>query len=135
MQHDFDLLTGRLAIDDPAMGLATYTLSFKPGKHRLESSALRLVDGKAKHDQRTLVRLDFPCVFALDRRHVDEFKEWYHRIGNECSYNMLTISERLAEFESAVGCKLGFVGNTKLPVMIAKGSTSLIRMRFRNRLE
>jgi hypothetical protein len=103
----FDLKTGVLAIGDPTMGLAQYSLTLKAGAYRLGPKAFRRPVGKAD-SAKPLIDLDSPCVFALDAAHVPEFKAWYHRVGNECSYMVLTLEQRLPEFEAIIGSRVGF---------------------------
>jgi hypothetical protein len=106
LDHVFDLESGTLAIGDPAMGLARYPLRLAPGAYRLGSQAFQLNAGD--NEPAPLISLDSPCVYALDAAHLAKFKEWYHRVGNECNYMALTLAERLPEFESAVGARVGF---------------------------
>lgn len=107
MGQVFDLKTGTLAVGDPTMGLAHYSLALPAGAYRLGSRAFRGVAGPANSAQPT-IDLDSPCVFALDAAHVDEFDSWYHRVGNECSYMVHALAKRLPEFEAAAGVRVGF---------------------------
>lgn len=107
MGHVFDLKTGSLAVGDPTMGLARYSLALPAGAYRLGSQAFRRAAGQAISTQ-PLINLDSPCVFALDAAHIAEFESWYHRTGNECSYMALTLAKRLPEFETAVSARVGF---------------------------
>jgi hypothetical protein len=108
MSRVFDLQSGRLAVGDPTMGLARYSLSVSPGPYQLGNRAFRRVEDVRAIATEALINLDSPCVFALDDSHVASFEEWYHRVGNECAYLVLTIAERLSEFESVVGSRVGF---------------------------
>jgi hypothetical protein len=103
----FDLKTGTLAVGDPTMGLAHYSLALPAGAYRLGSRAFRRAPGQTDSAQPP-IDLDSPYVFALDAAHVAEFESWYHRVGNECAYMALTLAERLPEFETAVGARIGF---------------------------
>lgn len=107
MGHVFDLTTATLAVGDPTMGLARYPLALPAGAYRLGPRAFRRAAGQANSSQ-PLINLDSPCVFALDAAHVAEFESWYHRVGNECAYMAFTLAERLREFETVVGSRVGF---------------------------
>jgi hypothetical protein len=109
VSNAFDLKTGSLAVGDPTMGFARYTLPLAPGAYRLGPQAFRYVAANSAVELgQPIISLDNPCVFAPDASHVVEFEAWYHRIGNECAYMALTLAERLTEFEAAVGARVGF---------------------------
>lgn len=107
MGQVFDLKTTTLAVGDPTMSLALYQLSLPVGAYRLGSQAFRRATAEESSDQPTF-GLDSPYAFAMDAAHIAAFDVWYHRLGKECSYTILTLVERLSEFESAVGSRIGF---------------------------
>jgi hypothetical protein len=106
--HVFELKTGRVAIGDPAMGLARYSLNRPPGLYRLSGWAFLMVDDLSTVPADAIIDLNAPYVFVLDEGRLAEFERWYHQVGNECSYMVLAIVQRLPEFETAAGTRVGF---------------------------
>ena len=106
MEQVFDLKTGNIAIGDPTMGLVQYPLKRPAGAYSLEKGALS--DESSDSDDAPCISLDSPGIFVMDSSVAEAFTEWYHRVGNECSYMMLTIIERLPELQSAIGARVAF---------------------------
>src|SRR5262245_61223805 len=88
----FELQSGQIAIGDPVMGMVHYDLSgFSPGLYSLRIGCL--VKPKVG-SQATKMILDSVYLYVLDASHEEDFTKAFHRLGNECAYNMAEIQKR-----------------------------------------
>lgn len=112
---EFTLETGSVAIGDPVMGLARYSVSLSPGRYALEMGALKQIDGTESEENRLpLIDLDGPCIYILDASKIEQFETAFHEVGKECSYMMMEMQNRHKEIEQKTGAQIGFYWEEKL---------------------
>ena len=115
----FTVTSGRIAIGDPTMGLVEIEVGGS-GQYRLQCGALTPPQsGAAK------ISLDSPAIFVVDATHREELEEWYHRVGNETSYDLMSIQERLAEAQKELGVEIGFYWENELAPNAEEGAYGL----------
>ena len=64
----------------------------------MEKGALLSIDER-NIDKTQVINLDGPYIFVLDATYVEQFENWFHEVGSECSYLIPEIVERLEEVE------------------------------------
>jgi|688.fasta_scaffold159125_3 hypothetical protein len=129
----FTLETGSIAIGDPVMGLARYSVSLPPGRYELEAGALVQVNGiDVEKDNAPSINLDGPYIYVLDAAKVQQFEIAFHEIGNECSYMMLEMQNRHHELEKRTGTLIGFYWEEELAGASREGKYVLDINRVRN---
>lgn len=91
-----------VSIGDPTMGLVNVTLP--------ENGTFKLLPGCLieSTDEDEVIDLDSPGLFVVDSKDREEFENWYHEIGNETSYVIPVITQRLNEIEERIGGKVAF---------------------------
>ncbi len=119
MGSAFDTRSGEVAVGDPVMGLVRFRLA-GPGAYALGPGALRPVAEDAEG-----MSLDGPYVFAVDAVHAEELTRWFHRVGREHNYDVLLVTERLSELETAIGCRVGFYWEQELAGATREGRYTL----------
>lgn len=119
----FSVTSGKAAIGDPTMGLATIETGV--GTFKLIEGALR-----SANPGEPIVDLDFPALFAVDAEFTDQFEAWYHRIGNETNYTLPLMIDRLDEANKEIGTSVAFYWEEEISGSPREGSYTIERSKI-----
>ena len=122
MGTTFEIRSGVLAIGDPTMGMARYSVSLSPGLYRLMPKCLQPAPASVPTEPHRLINLDSPCIFAMEYSYLDDFEAWYHHVGAGCSYMLMTIIDQLQDFESSIGSRVAQYWEADLAVGNREGT-------------
>ncbi|MDX1632364.1 MAG: hypothetical protein R3234_10910 [Thermoanaerobaculia bacterium] len=116
----FEIKSGSLAVGDPTVGLVELDLGLEPGFYRLAAGALiPAVVGDS------LIDLTNPYLFAVDASVQEEVEDWFEEVGEECSYQIRQIIDRLPELEEELGIRVSFYWETDLAGLAREGQYRL----------
>lgn len=116
----FEIKSGSLAVGDPTVGLVELDLGLEPGFYRLAAGALiPAVVGDS------LIDLGNPYLFAVDASVREEVEDWFEEVGEECSYQIRQMVDRLPELEEELGIRLSFYWETDLAGRAMEGQYRL----------
>ncbi|MBI9077764.1 MAG: hypothetical protein JEZ02_20355 [Desulfatibacillum sp.] len=86
------LQTNKLAALDPANEPGIFQiLDFKPGMYTIPYSAIQADDNGP-------IDVDSSTIFFVDAQYLEQFCDWFHKTGNEVSYDVCEIGNRLKNF-------------------------------------
>ena len=100
------------------MGMKQFEVS-ELGDLKLQVGALT----KAKEDVEP-ISLDSPSLFVVDTKNEKEFEDWFHEIGNETSYTIPLMINRISEIEEKIGMKIAFYWEEEITGDASEGEYS-----------
>lgn len=104
---DFTIMTEKIAIGDPVMGLATYDINdVESGEYTLIKNAL--IPLEIDIEKEKIIDLDSQYFYVIDKSKEADFVNLFHKIGGECSYNMMTMEQKHEDIEKELGVSIGF---------------------------